>query len=215
MYVKILYDSEAEKGLIGDWGFSCLVGDETLFDTGSNADILRHNLRQLGVNLEAIKRVFISHHHYDHVGGIEILRDLGDVEVFIPSDIPDELMSKLTVMGNVTLKNVPGPTEIAPGLFSTGEIECETKEQVLVVRTDKGVTMISGCLHKGVGKGLEVAYMLGKVYALIGGLHDLQDQQIEGMSLIVPCHCTKGQMAVKKAHPDLVRKCKVGLVVEI
>jgi len=34
MELKILYDNEAEEGFKSGWGFSCLVGDETLFDVG-------------------------------------------------------------------------------------------------------------------------------------------------------------------------------------
>ena len=215
MYVKILYNKEAEKGLIGDWGFSCLVGDETLFDTGSDHSILKHNIRQLGVDLGKIKRVVLSHQHYDHVGGIGILQDLGNVEVFITSDLPSDLMAKLTTLDNVKLRTVSGKEKITDGLWTTGEIKGKVMEQALVVETDKGITIISGCLHEGVKEALEVAYTIGDAYGIVGGQHNLEEQDVECMTIIVPCHCTKGKSVIKEAYPTQVIDCKVGLVIEI
>ena len=84
MKISILYDNEAEEGFKSSWGFSCLVGDQLLFDVGADMSILLFNMRKASVKLNSINRVVLSHEHGDHVGGIGIVRMLGDVEVFIP-----------------------------------------------------------------------------------------------------------------------------------
>lgn len=46
-----------------------------LFDTGSTVDGLAHNLRVLGVNLEEIEAVVLSHGHFDHTTGLNGLAE--------------------------------------------------------------------------------------------------------------------------------------------
>lgn len=57
--------------LIGEHGFSCLIEaeDTTLFDTGQGLGII-NNLAKMGKSLEAIRRIILSHGHYDHTGGL-------------------------------------------------------------------------------------------------------------------------------------------------
>ena len=44
-------------------------GQKILYDTGQS-DLFIHNAEKLGVNLQDINKVIISHGHYDHVGGL-------------------------------------------------------------------------------------------------------------------------------------------------
>lgn len=44
-------------------------GQKVLYDTGQS-DLFMHNAKKLGVDLQAIDKVVISHGHYDHVGGL-------------------------------------------------------------------------------------------------------------------------------------------------
>jgi len=74
--IKILYDNTVfQSGLKPDWGFSCLVETPNrtiLFDTGSNGSILLENMKKLDIDPLSIDEVFISHPHFDHVGGLSV-----------------------------------------------------------------------------------------------------------------------------------------------
>ena len=70
----ILYDNYLHKeGTKVDWGFSCLIeGTEKtiLFDTGTQPEILLHNVNVMGVDLKKVQQIVISHNHGDHTGGL-------------------------------------------------------------------------------------------------------------------------------------------------
>lgn len=75
--ITILSTMLADGGELGEWGFSALVvadGHRILFDTGNHPDIVLKNARSLGVDLESITEVVLSHNHGDHVGGFLTLR---------------------------------------------------------------------------------------------------------------------------------------------
>lgn len=57
--------------LIGEHGFSCLIESEdaTLFDTGQGFGI-ENNMGKMGKQFDAIKRIVLSHGHFDHTGGL-------------------------------------------------------------------------------------------------------------------------------------------------
>ena len=78
MKITIVYDNTTTRDdLIADWGFACYVetdGKRILFDTGGDGKILLHNMNNLGIDPREIETVFISHNHFDHIGGLsEIL----------------------------------------------------------------------------------------------------------------------------------------------
>jgi 7,8-dihydropterin-6-yl-methyl-4-(beta-D-ribofuranosyl)aminobenzene 5'-phosphate synthase len=72
-----LYDAfGASSALTQDWGFAALIeygGKRILFDTGNDAAIFEHNVRQLGVDLGRLDAVVISHRHGDHTSGLKYL----------------------------------------------------------------------------------------------------------------------------------------------
>src|SRR6056297_3602522 len=74
MKLTILYDNTVfNRELTPDWGFAALVeahGRKILFDTGSDGDILLKNMQKLGIHPAEVDEVFISHAHFDHVGGL-------------------------------------------------------------------------------------------------------------------------------------------------
>jgi 7,8-dihydropterin-6-yl-methyl-4-(beta-D-ribofuranosyl)aminobenzene 5'-phosphate synthase len=75
--VTILYDAFGPpSGLKMDWGFAAFVeydGRRILFDTGNNAKIFEHNVKELGVDLTRVDAVVISHRHGDHTSGLNYL----------------------------------------------------------------------------------------------------------------------------------------------
>ncbi|HSC06846.1 MAG TPA: MBL fold metallo-hydrolase [Steroidobacteraceae bacterium] len=84
-----LYDAfGAPSGLTQDWGFAALVeygGKRVLFDTGNDAAIFEHNVRQLGVDLGRLDAVVISHRHGDHTSGLRYLLEVNPrVTIYAP-----------------------------------------------------------------------------------------------------------------------------------
>jgi len=68
----------------GEHGFSAFVETDRgnyLFDTGSGRSIVPNSLT-LNKDLKSIRKIFLSHGHYDHTGGIsEVLKVKGKVDV--------------------------------------------------------------------------------------------------------------------------------------
>src|SRR5260370_7724509 len=89
--VIILYDWFGKAtALTLDWGFAArveYVGKRILFDTGNNAKIFEHNVKALGVDLQKIDFVVISHRHADHTSGITYLLSVNpNVTIYVPDD---------------------------------------------------------------------------------------------------------------------------------
>ena len=91
--VTILYDAFGKPGpanLTKDWGYSALVeygGKRILFDTGNNPKIFAHNVKALGVDLNKLDFVVISHRHADHTSGITYLLSVNpSVKIYTPDE---------------------------------------------------------------------------------------------------------------------------------
>lgn len=89
--ITILYDAfGAPSALQKDWGFAALVeygGKRILFDTGNNAKIFEHNVKQLGIDLKRLDAVVISHRHGDHTSGLGYLLDVNPkVKIYAPQE---------------------------------------------------------------------------------------------------------------------------------
>lgn len=87
-----LYDAFGkDTALIQDFGFSCITryqGKVILFDAGSNADIFKHNVERLGVDLRQVDLVVVSHGHFDHLNGLDYLLAINPgVKIYFPYDI--------------------------------------------------------------------------------------------------------------------------------
>jgi len=70
----------------GEHGFSAFIETEQgnyLFDTGSGHSIVANSLI-LNKDLKTIKKIFLSHGHYDHTGGLpDVLRLKGKVDIHV------------------------------------------------------------------------------------------------------------------------------------
>tara|TARA_B100001057_G_scaffold237884_1_gene238178 strand:+ start:1123 stop:2064 length:942 start_codon:yes stop_codon:yes gene_type:complete len=58
---------------IGEWGFAALIeidGMKILFDTGAKENTVLSNAKDIGIDLNGIDHMYISHNHSDHTGGI-------------------------------------------------------------------------------------------------------------------------------------------------
>jgi len=198
--ITIVYDNQADEGLKSGWGFSCLVEAEEkiLFDTGDSGENLIYNLRQLNIQPESIAVVVISHNHWDHTGGLkEFLKLNSNAKVFRP-------------------KSFSKPTEISPGVYSTGALGKLIKEQSLVVNTEKGNIVITGCAHPGLAKIIDKANRFGKIYGVLGGFHGFSKlEKLRSIKLIAPCHCTQHTEQIRQSYPAEFKEIRAGSILEI
>ena len=69
----VVVDNYPDSELKTAWGLSILAKtpeNTILFDTGPDPDVLRENLKKLGIDPSEIDFVVISHEHGDHVNGL-------------------------------------------------------------------------------------------------------------------------------------------------
>ncbi|MGE5330062.1 MAG: MBL fold metallo-hydrolase [Deltaproteobacteria bacterium] len=65
-------DSVRKRGLLAEHGLSILIEtgkEQVLLDTGQT-DVFLHNAKFLGISVEEIDYLMLSHGHYDHVDGL-------------------------------------------------------------------------------------------------------------------------------------------------
>jgi len=212
MKLTILYDNESRNDdLKSDWGFSCLIeccGINLLFDTGKNGALLLENMKILGIDPASIHEVFISHVHFDHIGGLSsFLNENGSTKVYAPSALRGIGPAREVVY-------VDRPMQLNQYFYTTGLLN--SVEQSLAIQTEKGVVVVVGCSHPGVESILSSVMPYGKLYALIGGLHGFKEfESIEMLKLICPTHCTQHISEIKSLYPEKYVQGGVGEVIEI
>ena len=205
--VTVIFDNNPYlEGLKTAWGFSCLVegGEKTvLFDTGGDGDILLYNMERLGIDPGRIDAVVISHTHGDHTGGLPRLMSINpDLEVYLPASAGAGLKDSVRSSASL-LVEVSDALPVCAGIWSTGELGSGIREQALVVESDAGLLVITGCAHPGIVDMVRAAKatVAGEVVLAMGGFHlrDCGSAEIEriiaglkelGVRRVGPCHCT-------------------------
>ncbi len=192
-----------------DLGFACLVesnGRSILFDTGSDGPILLANADLLRKDLSSISAVVISHPHTDHTGGLSYLLTsrASGIPVYIGQRYSRAFAGLITSWKSRPVA-VTDTVQILPGIYTSGELPGSTFEQVLVIDTEKGLVLITGCAHPGIAR--IVAHVRERfrkeVYLILGGLHLLDEQestiqetarQLKTLRVrkCAPTHCTGG-----------------------
>ena len=213
MRITIIYDNDVWKeGLKADWGFSCLVEIENtpkiLFDTGANGSILLSNMKKMNIDPKSIDEIFISHPHFDHVGGLSAFLDVNNnVKIYAP-------VSFRGIHGVKEVVHVSDPLKIHENVLSTGEID--NIEQSMAVKTDKGIVLVVGCSHPKMLHILAAASRFGKIYGIIGGLHGFNEFDLfKDLEFICPTHCTQHKVEIKNIYPEKYIDGGAGRVVEI
>jgi 7,8-dihydropterin-6-yl-methyl-4-(beta-D-ribofuranosyl)aminobenzene 5'-phosphate synthase len=205
--ITVVYDNNPYKqGLKTAWGFSCIIkGTEKtiLFDTGGDGSILLANMQELDINPEEIDLVVLSHIHNDHVGGLTDFLEINPgVTIYLPASFPENFKRNISKCGAKTI-DVREPVEIGKGVYSTGELGTHIIEQSLIIVTEKGIILITGCAHPGIVKIINKAKDLFNKDVLFatGGFHLARERGSEisniitdvkelGVHYIGPCHCS-------------------------
>lgn len=205
--LSVIFDNECScETLTSLWGFSCLVqtpNNTILFDTGSNGRVLLKNMKSKKHDINKVDTIFISHAHWDHIGGLDSILDLNsNIDVFVTSHVSKNLIRDLKTLSNGVTVIGDEPTEILPHIYSTGAMG-EASEQSFIINTDDGLIIIAGCAHSGIEAIVTRAKRIFKkeILLILGGFHLAHKQDSEVMDIIkhiktigtkyvCPSHCT-------------------------
>jgi len=222
--ITVLYDNYTlSEGFRTGWGFSCIItGTEkcVLFDTGAKGDLLLENMDKLQVRAQDADLVVISHDHPDHTAGLaSFLNRHSNVLAYLPSSASAGLVQAVESRG-AKVQKPDDALQICRGVHVAGLTMMGWNddnvlvpimgqvEQFLVLDTDKGLVVVTGCAHPGIVEIVKKAkQMLNKdIYLVFGGFHllDLSASQVQsiiqqfrelGVQKVGASHCT-GERAI-------------------
>ena len=196
-----------------DWGFACVVQglEKTiLFDTGGNGNVLLANMEEVKIEPKQIDVVVLSHFHGDHTGGLStFLEKNPNVRVYVLSSFPQRFLDEIEKF-RATVISVNAPVTICESAYSTGEMGTTIKEQGLILETNKGLVVVTGCAHPGIVGMVQYAteWLKDDVYLVLGGFHLMGYDESRlrevttklkglGVKKMAPSHCT-GDEAIKQ-----------------
>ncbi len=235
MEVKIVFNNDVVSDkFIAGWGFSCLVDNRVLFDTGEKAEYLFNNMQNLNINISSIEMAVISHDHWDHTGGLwELLEKRKGLKVYACPHFSQAFKDKVKKL-KAELIEAEKTIEVTKNIFITGEIlkgYSGIPEQALTVKTSRGITVITGCSHPGIVRIIEKvkeANPSEKICLVFGGFHLINSDKREvriiverlkemGVEKVGPTHCTgyEAQEIFKEGYADNFISIKAGQVFEI
>ena len=228
--ITVLHDNNRlNPGLRARWGFACLVeGFEKsiLFDTGGDSSVLLHNMQQLGIETAKVEVIILSHNHSDHTGGVGgFLLEKSDVSIYLPNSFPGSFKRMLRSLG-ADVKEISGAKKLFSGVYTTGELGKDLIEHSLVLETDSGLVIITGCAHPGVVDIIRKAKEVSgenNVYLVMGGFHLAGEsaariksilKEFEHLSVqkVAPCHCSgdEARRLFRQAYGANYIECCVG-----
>jgi 7,8-dihydropterin-6-yl-methyl-4-(beta-D-ribofuranosyl)aminobenzene 5'-phosphate synthase len=185
--IVVLEEWRAHEGFHKAAGVSYLLRTNLgslLFDVGYGPvrGALSHNAPKLGVRMEDLDALVVSHLHLDHMGGLQAQREkrvvippeLGSPEGQ-PCFLPDQAEA-----GGFEGRVVERPALLPTGIATTGPLARSLfffgliEEQALLASIrGKGLVVLTGCGHPTVPLILEMTRRLSNlpIHALVGGLH--------------------------------------------
>jgi len=209
--MKILFDNyNRDERCQSLWGFSTYFEEyKLLFDTGSNGRVLLKNMTELGINTEEIEYIFITHSHWDHIGGLDSILELNpNVTLFVPESLSKFLIKDLMTLTQKVVICTKKPQHLFKNLYTTGLLGTQMPEQSLIIDENE-TKLVTGCGHFGIQNITKIAKKsIGKnIDFAIGGFHLIRSSEDEiiasiqslkelGVTKVLPTHCT-GDKAIK------------------
>ncbi|MCK9614677.1 MAG: MBL fold metallo-hydrolase [Candidatus Omnitrophica bacterium] len=236
MNIKIIaVGSSKWERFIRKWGVSFLIGEDILFDTFGDPDVFLRNIKKYKISLNKIKHIIISHNHWDHISGLwNIINKCKDLTIYICSNLQQDTKERIKSFG-ARVVEVDKPTRITDTICTTSELKGEYEgkiiyEQSLVIKTMKGLTVITGCAHPGITTIIDNVrkHFYEQIYLIAGGFH-LKDESQQGIQSIISAfkiyqvekvmsmHCT-GRLATKlfkKEYGNNFIKAVAGSFIEV
>ena len=229
-----LYDNyQHDPDLKTGWGFSCLVkagGNNILFDTGADSPTLLDNMKKLEIDPKDINMIVLSHIHGDHTGGLlGILEMNSELTLYLPKSFPNDF-KKGVESYKAKVVEIGDPIEITENVSTTGELGTWIKEQSLIVKTTKGLVVITGCAHPGIVEILKEVKKITEedIYLVLGGFHlsGTGDPELKkivksfrelGVKKVAPCHCSgdRTRELFKEEYKEDFISNGVGKIIEI
>ncbi len=234
LVITVVYDNvTTREDLEPGWGFSCLIqglDQVILFDTGADGPTLLDNMRALNLSPDSVDAVVLSHQHGDHTGGLSDLLEVhSDLTVFSLDAFSDHIKDEITGSG-AGLVTVTDSISICPRALLTGRMGTSIPETGLILKTSRGLVIITGCAHPGIVEMIEHSVELGgdRPYLVMGGFHlfgasrrsvreiigRFRSQQVHK---VAPCHCT-GPEAIEmfqESYQENYLPCGVGQIIRL
>jgi len=237
MKIKVLFDKRSRiRGLNVGWGLSFLIDDIALFDTGEKGEWLIENMENLGVDINKIENVIISHDHWDHTGGLWSFLELNSrINLYITPGFSADFKEKAKKYG-VNLNECKDSCKVTENIFTSGELASIYKgytlaEHSLVIKINREVSVLTGCSHPGIINILKKVnddFGNDKFHLVMGGFHLLNREKIDiikivsqlkefKIDMIGATHCTgeEAEEIIKEEFGEKFFEVKVGDIIEI
>lgn len=257
--ITVLNDDRCNNDTLEcEHGLSLFLEDgnrKVLFDTGQT-DLYLKNASILGVPLDEVESIVLSHGDYDHGNGLKYFNR--KVNLICHPDFTKNRISKRTgnysglnenleeIKNKFHLITTKEPYPVTDNIIFLGEIErlnCFEKgtnlpatneagetykhldDSGVVIKTDNGIIVISGCAHSGICNTIEFAKKItncNNVLAVIGGFHlkDIDEQTEKTIQYmkdnhikhILVAHCTSDIVCdeFKNELPDVTEVIETG-----
>ena len=185
--LTVLVEEKTEENFLGDADVSYLFRSDQgsfLYDVGFGPErpALAHNAAKLGIKLDQIDSLCISHLHPDHMGGLKAGRAkcvTVPKELGMPKGKPCFLPDKADAEG-FKCELIDRPRLLTGGIATTGPLARSlfffglTEEQALFAHLKgKGLVIFTGCGHPTIELIVQMVSCISNepVYIIGGGLH--------------------------------------------